>query len=100
MDLNKAHDYDSVSIKTLKVSCPSIIKPLLIIFPNCLKFVTFLGDWVKGNVVPVHTIKNKLPITTPPIPIFLQPTCFKVFEKLIFDAIFEFMIENDLLSST
>ena len=33
-------------------------------------------------------------------PLSLPPVYSKVFEKLVFDAIFEILIENDLLNST
>ena len=83
----------------LKLSCLSIIKPLLIIFRKCLKFQTLPDDWKKRSVVPVHKKDNKQIVnncwSVPLLSIYS-----KVFEKLIFDAIFEFMIENNLLSST
>ena len=41
LDPNKAYGHDGVSVRLLKLSCPSIINPLLIIFCNCLKFGTF-----------------------------------------------------------
>ena len=84
MDSNKAHCHDCVLARMLKLRCPYIIKLLFIIFCNCLKFETFPDDWKKDSVVPVHKKDNKR-------------ICSKVFEKLIFDAIFEFMIENNLL---
>ena len=42
---NKAHGHDGPSIRMLKLSCPSVIKTLLIIFPNCLKFGFFKDGW-------------------------------------------------------
>ena len=80
MDPNKAHVHDGV--RTLKLSCPSIIKPLLIIFRNCLKFGTFPDDWKKGNVVPVHKKDNKQ-IVNNYHPVSLLTICSKIFEKLI-----------------
>ena len=41
LDSNKAHGHDSISVTMLKVSCPSIIKPLLTIFWNRSKFKSF-----------------------------------------------------------
>ena len=35
LDANKAHGYDGISIRMLKLGSPSIIKPLSIIFQNC-----------------------------------------------------------------
>ena len=41
LDANKAHEYDGISMRMLKISSPSIIKTLSIIFENCLKSSTF-----------------------------------------------------------
>ena len=55
LDANKDHGYDGISIRMLKLSSPFIvIKPLSIIFQNCLKSGIFPDDWKKGNIVPVH----------------------------------------------
>ena len=47
LDANKAHGYDGISIRMLKLSSPSIIKPLSIIFQNCLKSGIFPDDLKK-----------------------------------------------------
>ena len=44
LDANKAHGYDGISIRMLTLGSPSIIKPLYIIFQNCLKSSTFPDD--------------------------------------------------------
>ena len=41
---NKAHGYDGISIRMLKLSSPSIIKSLSIIFQNCLRSAIFPDD--------------------------------------------------------
>ena len=61
LDSNKVHGDDGPSVKMLKLSCHSIIKPLLIIFRNCLKFGTSPDGWKKSNVV---LVINKLSIST------------------------------------
>ena len=45
-------------------------------------------------------IKDNKQIVNNYRPVSLLPICSKIFEELVFDAIFEFMIENNLLSST
>ena len=45
LDASKAHEYDGISIGMLKLISPSIIKPLYIIFQNCLKSSNFPDDW-------------------------------------------------------
>ena len=59
LDASKAHGYDGISIRMLKLSSPFIIKPLSMIFKNCLKSSTFPDDWKKGNIVPVHKKSSK-----------------------------------------
>ena len=75
----------------LKISCPSIIKPLLIILRNCSKFRTFPDDSKNSNVVPVHK-KNNKQIVNNYRPVFLLPIYSKVFKKFVF----EFKIESNL----
>ena len=57
----------------------------------------FPDNWKKGNVVPVRKKDNKQIVNNYRL-ISLLPICSKIFEKLVFDAIFEFITENNLLS--
>ena len=82
----------------LKLCGTSICKPLEIIFNRCLATGTFPNDWKKGNVVPVFK-KGDKQIFKNYRPISLLPVCGKIFEKLIFNEMSKFFIENDLISS-
>ena len=55
--------------------------------------------WSEGNLVPVHT-KDNQQIVNNYCPVSLLPICSKFFEKLVFYAISEFMMENNLLNRT
>ena len=44
LDATKAHGYDGISIRMLKLISPSIIKPLSTIFQNCMKSGIFPDD--------------------------------------------------------
>ena len=102
LDPNKAHGYDGISIRMLELSSPSTIKPLSIIFQKCLKSSIFPDDWKKENVVPVYKKnkqKNCEQLVNNYCPVSLLPICWKIFEKLIFDSIFNFMIQNNVLNS-
>ena len=90
MDSNQTHGHDGVSVRMLKLSSLCIIKLFLIISRNCLKFEAFPDNWKKGSVVSVHKKDNKRT---------LYP-CYLYASKLVFDPIFEFIIESNLLSST
>ena len=57
----------------------------------------FPTEWKKANVVPVHKkgykqiLKNYQPVSLPPIG-------GKIFESLIYNNLFQYFIENDLIS--
>ena len=44
LDANKVHGYDGILIRMIKLSNPSIIKPVSIIFTNCVKSSIFPDD--------------------------------------------------------
>ena len=97
LDINKAHGHDEVSIRMLKLCDKSIVKPLSIIFKNCKIKKTFPNLWKKANVVPIHKkgekdlIKNYRPVS-------LLPIFGKFFERLIFNSLFKYIDENELLN--
>ena len=86
-----------ISIWIIKICNTSICKPLKLIFQSCLESGKFLTEWKKANVVLVHkkggkqTLKNYQPIS-------LFPIAGKIFESLLYDRMFEFFIENNLIS--
>ena len=94
---NKAHGHDNISIQMLRLCGDSICKPLELIFQQTMESGSFRLNGKKGNVVPIHKkhdkqcLKNYRPIS-------LLPICGKTFEKLIFNEIFKFFIENELIS--
>ena len=98
LDPNKAHGYDKISISMRKNCGKSICKPLQLIFSQYIDTGSFPLEWKKANVVPVHKkgdkkcLKNYRPVS-------LLPICGKIFERLIFNEMFRFLIENNLISS-
>ena len=97
LDPNKAHGYDDISVKMLKLCAPSICKPLTLLFENCLRSGEFPNVWKRSNIVPVHKkgdkqlIKNYRPVS-------LLPICGKLMEKLMFNSIFNFIDTRNMLS--
>ena len=59
LDPNKAHGYDMISIRMLKLCGKSICKPLDLIFQSCIKQGRFPTEWKKANVVPVQSKGDK-----------------------------------------
>ena len=60
LDSNKAHDYDMISIRMLKLCGNSICKPLDLIFKTFLRNGRFLLKWKKANVAPNYKKGDKL----------------------------------------
>ena len=56
---NKAHGWDEISIRMIKLSDVSLVTPLKIIFTNCLRRGIFPAIWKCANVVPVHKKNEK-----------------------------------------
>ena len=98
LDQNKAHGHDEISIRMIKLCASSISKPLHLIFRNCLEIESFPKEWKKANIIPVHKKGDKQLITNYR-PVSLLPICGKVFEKIIFNSLFVYLNNNNLLNS-
>ena len=81
----------------LKLSQKSILKPLKLIFENCLRTRLFPDQWKKANVVTIHK-KGDKPLIENYRPVSLLPICGKIFERRIFNSLFNCFMENNLLS--
>ena len=98
LDSGKAHGHDSISIRMLKLCGSAIYKTLVIIFKQSVDTGISPSEWKKGNIVPIHkkgdkqTLKNYRPVS-------LLPICGKILERLMFNEMFKFFIENELISS-
>ena len=63
------------------------------IFDQALVFSSFPSDWKKANIVPIHkksakqTSKNYRPVS-------LLPIYGKIFERLNFNEMFKFFLDN------
>ena len=94
---NKAHGHEKISIRILKICGNSLCRPLEFIFTDFLINGIFPSVWKKGNIVPVHKKNDKQRLNNYRR-ISLLPIRSKVFERLIFNEMFGFFIENDLIS--
>ena len=83
LDANKADGHGHISIRMLKLSQKSILKPLKRIFENCLRTRLFPNQWKKVSVVPIHK-KGDKQLIEDYRPVSLLQICVKVFERLIF----------------
>ena len=96
LNINKAHGYDDISIKLLKICNSSIVRPLSTIFNNCLQSGSFPNNWKKLNFVPVHK-KDDEQFLQSHRPASVLPISGKIFEIIIFNPIFEYLEKNSLL---
>ena len=64
-------------------------QPFSLLFNSCLRDGVFPNDWKKTNVIPVH-IKGNKQLVSNYRPVSLLPFCSKIFEKLIYDCIYNF----------
>ena len=101
LDPNKAYGNEMISIRMPKLCGVSLCKPLLIIFKSCLCQIKFPIEWKKANVVPIQNkkkntdkqcIKNYRTVSSLSI-------CSKNFQISLFNELYKFFNENDLLSS-
>ena len=97
MKPNKAHGHDMISIRMLKICGDSIYKPLRLTFRASLDQENFPLSWKKANVVPIHKKNNKQSIKNYRLG-FLLPIFGKIIERLFYNAMFSFFIENVLMS--
>ena len=97
LDSNKAHCWDSLSISMIKIYDAEIEIPLCPIYEKCLATGKFPEIWKKANVLPIHK-KESRQIKNSYRPISLLSICRKIFEKLIFDCIYEHLTDNQLIT--
>ena len=97
LEPNKAHEHNMISIRMIKICDTSICRPLQLIFQSCLESGKFPNEWKKANVAPVHK-KGGKEILKNYRPISLLPIAGKIFKRLLYDRMFEFFMENNLIS--
>ena len=97
LDPNKAHAHDQISICILKICGKTICKPLECVFRECLNTGLFLLECKKANLLSVYKKVDKQCLKSYR-PVSLLAICVKIFEKLIFNKMFKFFNENNLIS--
>ena len=97
LDSSKAHGWDNISIKMIKICGESITVPLKIIFEQSLKENKFPEVWKKANIVPVHKKEDKNLIKNYR-PVSLLPIFSKIYERVIYNALFNYFKDNKLFT--
>ena len=94
---NKAHGWDDISICMIKICDTSLLIHLKLIFEACRVQGIFPKVWKRAHVAPVHKKGEKI-LKTNYRPISLLPIFRKILEKLMFDALYNHLISNNLLN--
>ena len=97
LNVNKAHGWDGISVQMIQICDSSLLLPLKMIFESCIQQGSFPETWKRANVVPIHK-KNSKSLKENYRPISLLPIFGKIFEKRIFDNLYQHLDENDPLN--
>ena len=73
----------------------SLLTPLVLLFKNSSQSSRYPDIWKRSNIIPVHKKNDKLLVNNYR-PISLLPICSKIFEKIIFSEIYNFLLEEGL----
>ena len=94
---NKATGSDGISGQMLILCDNSVVLPLKIIFGNILETSTYPDLWKLANVTPIFK-KNDKQLIQNYRPISLLPICGKIFEKIIFNNLYNYFNTNNLIT--
>ena len=97
LNIHKDHGHDDIPIRMIQICDRTLIKPLIILFQNSVKYSYYPGIWKSSNIIPVHKKSDKQ-LFNNYRPISFQPIFGKIFEKIIFNKIYNFLLEERLLS--
>ena len=98
LNINKPRGCDDISIRMIKICDKSLLKPLIILFKNSSQSSCYPDIWKRSNIIPAHKKSDKQLVNNYR-PISLLPICGKIFEKIIFNKIYNFLLEESLLNS-
>ena len=97
LNIHKAHGHDDISIRMIKICDKLLLKPLTIFFQNSINSSCYPIIWKRSNMIPVHK-KNNKQLVNNYRSISLLPIFGKIFEKIIFDRLYNFLLQEELLN--
>jgi len=98
VDVTKASGPDGISNKILKLTAKSLAIALTELFNMSLKKCHFPAIWKEASVIPIHK-KGNLGECSNYRPVALTSCLAKVFEKCIFKHVFNYFLDNNILSN-
>ena len=97
LDPNKSSGWDGLSPRMIKICDSSITKPIKIIFETCIREGIYPDKWKMSNVCHIHKKESKN-LKENYRPISLLPILSKMFEEVLFDFLYDYFIQNQLLT--
>ena len=97
LNISKAHGYDNIPIRMIKICGKSLTKPLIISFKSSTKSSYYSDIMKRSNITSVHE-KNDKQLVNNYRTISLLPIFGNNFEKIIFNRICNFLSEEELLN--
>ena len=93
----KACGCDGISAQMLNKAGDSIVKPLTKLLNICIETNKFPSMWKKANVIPIYKKDDKENVGNYR-PVSILPSLSKIFERIIFKNMFNFIQDNNLLT--
>lgn len=97
LDSSKATGPDGIGNRILKESAPSLSGPLSRLINKSIRCGMFPDCWKTAQVTAIHK-KGSIYHCNNYRPISLLPCISKVFEKLVFDQVYTYLTNNNILS--
>ena len=97
LNINKSSGPDGISARMISISDESIVLPLKIIFSNILTTGIYPDVWKQANLTPIHK-KGSKQLVSNYRPISLLPICSKLFERIVFKYLYNYLVSNDLIT--
>ena len=97
LKVSKSTGTDKIPAKMLRIAADVIAPSLTHIFNLSLSTGIFVDDWKNARVTPIHKDGSKL-VMGNYRPISVLPIISKIFEQEIFQQLYKYMNENNLIS--
>ena len=97
LDPKKAHGCDEISVSMIKMCDNSVVTPSCTMFKTSIETGVYPSIWKKANIIPIHK-KNNRQCKNNHRPISLLPIFSKIFEKPVFDEIYDHLSIHGLLT--
>ena len=94
LNICKAHGYDDIFITTIKICDKSLAKTLIILLKSSTKSSHGPDICKRSNIIPIHK-KNDKQLVNNYRPVSLLPIFGKIFEKIIFNRTYNFLLERN-----